>query len=59
MSDNTTEGGKREMEMEELIIAAGGTDEDVRAWKAGEVEFDQESLEFQVADREAGIHGEY
>ncbi len=30
--------------MEELIRQAGGTDEDVRAWQAGEVEFDAEML---------------
>jgi hypothetical protein len=32
-------------EMEELIIRAGGTEEDIRAWKAGEAEFDPEMLE--------------
>ncbi len=30
--------------MEELIMQAGGTQEDVDAWKAGEVEFDAEML---------------
>jgi hypothetical protein len=30
--------------MEELIIKAGGTQADIEAWKAGEVEFDPEML---------------
>jgi hypothetical protein len=35
--------------MEDLIIRVGGNAEDIRAWRAGEVEFDRESLELTAA----------